>query len=104
MAFQLPARLWLGEYSWEDKSESGSIPTGHFAVPGTLIQFNTLEQFKQADKSELLAQTGRVIWEDITSGRALENPSSLSRFVLLTYADLKASERFCFSSILSNRA
>ena len=34
------------------------------------------------------------IWEDVKSGRALEDPSLLSRFALFTFADLKKFKFF----------
>ncbi|XP_069795971.1 ubiquitin-like modifier-activating enzyme ATG7 isoform X5 [Narcine bancroftii] len=58
-------------------------------VLGTLYNTNTLQSFKSTDKKALLEQVGKEIWEDIKSGRAIEDPSILSTFLLLTYADLK---------------
>lgn len=40
-------------------------------------------------KKAVLDAVGKEIWENILNGKALEDPSLLSRFVLLTFADLK---------------
>ncbi|KAJ3013358.1 Autophagy protein 7 [Thoreauomyces humboldtii] len=58
-------------------------------APGTLRNMNTIEEFKNLDKAALFSSVAERIWEDITSGAAVEHPSLLSRFLLLTFADLK---------------
>ncbi|RYG39776.1 hypothetical protein EON68_05045, partial [archaeon] len=56
-------------------------------VPGRLHLFNTLEDFKAADRQALLEAEGHVMMQDVVHGRV---PSeSLARFVVLVYADLK---------------
>lgn len=47
---------------------------------------NTIEVFKDLDKQATINEFGKKIWSDITSGAALEDPSLLSRFILLTFA------------------
>jgi ubiquitin-like modifier-activating enzyme ATG7 len=54
-----------------------------------LVNANTLEDFKDWDKAALLRQVATTIWEDVLSGRAMAEPHLLSRFLLLTFADLK---------------
>ena len=66
------------------------VPPTVCVVPGTLVNANTLEDFKDWDKGALLRTTARTIWEDVHSGRALVEPHRLSRFLLLTFADLKS--------------
>ncbi|XP_060036690.1 ubiquitin-like modifier-activating enzyme ATG7 isoform X2 [Erinaceus europaeus] len=82
----LPARLTL-EFTAFDTG----APTPAHCCPalGTLHNTNTLEAFKAADKKLLLEQAANEVWESITSGAALENPVLLSKFLLLTFADLK---------------
>lgn len=59
-----------------------------WGAPGTLYNTNTLEAFKQLDKSALLQNAGNQILDLIRS-----NPSQavaqLNAFVLVTFADLK---------------
>ncbi|KAF9606879.1 hypothetical protein IFM89_029478 [Coptis chinensis] len=60
-------------------------------VPGVLYNPNTLESFRALDKQSLLNSEANKIWEDIRSGRAVEDSSLLSRFLLISLADLKKS-------------
>ncbi|XP_049775699.1 ubiquitin-like modifier-activating enzyme ATG7 [Schistocerca cancellata] len=56
---------------------------------GTIINKNTLESFKEYNKVQLLDEYGQNLLSSIRTAEALKNPSLLSRFILLTYADLK---------------
>ncbi|OVA09199.1 UBA/THIF-type NAD/FAD binding fold [Macleaya cordata] len=58
-------------------------------VPGTLYNTNTLESYYALDKQSLLKAEARKIWEDISSGKAEEESAVLSRFLLISFADLK---------------
>lgn len=82
----LPTRLTL-EFSAFDVNAVTSPRC--CPIFGTLYNTNTLQSFKSTDKKALLDQVGNEIWEAIKSGRAIEDPSLLSSFLLLTYADLK---------------
>ena len=55
-------------------------------VNGKLKVFNTINEFNQLDKNKLLDELGAEIWSDITSGKSLEDPDSLTRFCLITFA------------------
>ncbi|KAF7351220.1 Autophagy-related protein [Mycena sanguinolenta] len=57
-----------------------SSPRGHFK------NYNTIEEFKAADKSVLFNQEAEKIWESIIATR---DTSSLTNFLLITFADLK---------------
>lgn len=70
-------------------SESFVTPPRCYASHGMLKNTNTMEDFKNLDKMDLLKSQGRRILDDIISGQAIEDPSLLSSFLLLTYADLK---------------
>ncbi|KAK3930301.1 Ubiquitin-like modifier-activating enzyme ATG7 [Frankliniella fusca] len=56
---------------------------------GHQLNLNTLESYKSCNKTSLLEKQGSLLWNDITSGAVLKNPSLLSRFFLLTFGDLK---------------
>ncbi|KAI8475829.1 MAG: E1-like protein-activating [Monoraphidium minutum] len=58
-------------------------------LPGELLNLNTIEGFKNADKRALLQQAGARVWADICSGAAEAAPELLCRFLLLTFGDLK---------------
>ncbi|EDV24953.1 uncharacterized protein TRIADDRAFT_56400 [Trichoplax adhaerens] len=61
----------------------------HFYCTGHLFVKNTVETFKDCDKLELLNRAGIQLWEDIKSGRSIENPYLLTQFLALTFTDLK---------------
>ncbi|KAM7500708.1 hypothetical protein LguiA_025122 [Lonicera macranthoides] len=58
-------------------------------VPGILYNTNTLEGFKALDKQSLLKAEAKKIWEDIHSGKAEEDSAVLSRFLVISFSDLK---------------
>ncbi|PWA86285.1 hypothetical protein CTI12_AA143800 [Artemisia annua] len=59
------------------------------SAPGILYNTNTLEGFHALDKQGLLKSEAKKIWEDIRSGKAEEDSSVLSRFLVISFADLK---------------
>ncbi|KAG0246054.1 ubiquitin-like conjugating enzyme [Mortierella sp. GBAus27b] len=94
----LPARLCLGPGAFADEAESeqqtNRIPAFSFPAPGIVKNTNTIEDFKSIDKTALFKMTVDRIWDDITSGRAVQDPSTLNRFLLVTFADLKKFKFF----------
>ncbi|KAF9962752.1 Autophagy protein 7 [Modicella reniformis] len=96
----LPARFCLGTGAFSDESVSehhnstSRIPAFMFPAPGIVKNTNTIEDFKSIDKTALFKMTVDQIWDDITSGRSLQDPSTLNRFLLVTFADLKKFKFF----------
>ncbi|CAM6122251.1 unnamed protein product [Calypogeia fissa] len=93
---QIPSHVQLlGESLPPDpggSSSTDSAPLGNrnkCPVPGTLYNTNTMETFNGLDKPALLKKAAQQIWEDIHSGRAEEDSNLLSRFLLISFADLK---------------
>ena len=82
----LPTTLSL-EYS--AFHELPSLSNIHYPANGVLRNTNTLDAFKTMDRKGLLQTIGKSIWDAINDGSALEKPSLLNNFLLLTYADLK---------------
>ncbi|KAJ3335502.1 Autophagy protein 7, partial [Gonapodya sp. JEL0774] len=82
-------------------STSDGFPMHAVPVPGTLINTNTLEEFKDIDKQQLLVDAAQLIWDDISSGAALQRPELLSRFLVLTFADLKKYRFYYWSAFPS---
>eukprot|EP00062_Callorhinchus_milii_P025153 gi/632985826/ref/XP_007909899.1/ PREDICTED: ubiquitin-like modifier-activating enzyme ATG7 [Callorhinchus milii] len=82
----LPTRLTL-EFSAFDVNTL--TPARCCPAFGSLYNTNTFQAFKSTDKKALLEQVGKEIWESIKSGRAVEDPTLLNSFILLTFADLK---------------
>jgi len=56
------------------------LPLSAVKVPGELLIYNTIEDFKNSDKKAILDQLGKKIWEK----------GNLNTFALLVYADLKS--------------
>ncbi|CAG0899101.1 unnamed protein product [Darwinula stevensoni] len=85
-------RVSVDESSFERNSG-----IGHNLLPmrGTLMNKNTLDGFRDLDKKALLQEVGKELWKQIQNGQALENPTILNSFLLLTFADLK-KYRFYF--------
>ncbi|KAF9059765.1 hypothetical protein BDP27DRAFT_1430889 [Rhodocollybia butyracea] len=63
-----------------------SLPMGSVVAKGVVKNYNTIEDFKSADKSKLFNQAADKIWSSIQTTRSTE---MLSSFLLITYADLK---------------
>lgn len=63
-----------------------SLPSFSVAARGVLKNYNTIEDFKKADKHALFNQTADEIWESIATKR---DTSALTRFLVITFADLK---------------
>ncbi|OWM63484.1 hypothetical protein CDL15_Pgr026244 [Punica granatum] len=82
----------LSESLPSEASEKSSTSHGNRNrcwVPGTLYNTNTLETYHGLDKQALLKAEAKKIWDDIHSGKAVEDSTLLSRFLLISYADLK---------------
>ncbi|EPT02229.1 hypothetical protein FOMPIDRAFT_1022889 [Fomitopsis schrenkii] len=70
----------------ESFSKDNKPPAHSAFVTGVFKNYNTIEEFKAADKSALFAQVSDEIWKSITVDRST---AQLNRFLLLTFADLK---------------
>ncbi|GJJ75972.1 ubiquitin-like modifier-activating enzyme ATG7 [Entomortierella parvispora] len=105
----MPARLCLGtgafpESPHVDHNTLNRIPAFSFPAPGLVKNTNTIEDFKALDKTALFKMVVDQIWQDITSGAALQDPALLNKFLLLTFADLKKFKFFywfAFPALLS---
>ncbi|THU44505.1 hypothetical protein C4D60_Mb02t08080 [Musa balbisiana] len=58
-------------------------------VPGTLYNMNTFESFKALDRDSLLKKEAKKILDDIHSAKVEEDSAVLSRFFIISFADLK---------------
>eukprot|EP01156_Anaeramoeba_ignava_P001270 Anaeramoba_ignava/a1306_275.p1 GENE.a1306_275~~a1306_275.p1 ORF type:complete len:749 (+),score=141.98 a1306_275:32-2278(+) len=88
-----PTQFWLNmnsfEYADYSQKEYKHLAPFSFMAPGTILNTNTMKEYKNLDKIQLFKNTANLIWQDIVNGEALEDTSRLGRFLLLTYADLK---------------
>ncbi|CAB3221720.1 unnamed protein product [Arctia plantaginis] len=64
------------------------------SVKGTIINKNTVEEFKSIDKAALLNSVGKTIWENLKEGTWIDKPSSLLNFFIFSFADLKKFHYF----------
>ncbi|KAG8745053.1 Autophagy protein 7 [Ceratobasidium sp. 414] len=71
-----------------------SIPTHAVGVKGTLKNYNTVEDFKAADKSALFNELADELWSNMNSETGLADLSYLNKFLVLTFADLKKYKFF----------
>ncbi|KAI9198131.1 hypothetical protein LWI28_010812 [Acer negundo] len=85
----------------DEQSSMAAISHGsrnRCSVPGILYNTNTLESFHAIDKLSLLKEEAKKIWEDIHSGKAVDDSRVLSRFLLISFSDLKKwSFRYWFA-------
>ncbi|OAA68507.1 autophagy ubiquitin-activating enzyme [Niveomyces insectorum RCEF 264] len=68
---------------------SHQAPIGMTRAEGIIRNFNTIEDFKQADKAAMLHTAARQIWDAIKDGSIYEIPSLLASFNIISFADLK---------------
>ncbi|KAI0340301.1 E1-like protein-activating [Trametopsis cervina] len=61
------------------------IPAHSVSAPGVFKNYNTIEEFKAADKTALFNQLSDEIWESVVEG----STDKLSKFLVITFADLK---------------
>ncbi|KAI9320180.1 E1-like protein-activating enzyme Gsa7p/Apg7p [Dichotomocladium elegans] len=64
-------------------------PPYTFGVQGTLLNTNTLEEFKRPDTLKLFRRATEKLWQTIQTKEALEHPAMLSEFIMVAFADLK---------------
>lgn len=86
---QVPTHFYVDSSSFLDSGTSAPPHPDCYAVSGQLINTNTVESFTALPKQAVLDSAAALIWADITSGAAVDNPHLLTRFVLLTHGDLK---------------
>ncbi|XP_050539864.1 ubiquitin-like modifier-activating enzyme ATG7 [Daktulosphaira vitifoliae] len=61
----------------------------NFIARGYCLNKNTLDSFKNCDKNELLKDFGNRLLDDFLSGNAIEDPTLIPTFNILTHSDLK---------------
>ncbi|KAH8277792.1 hypothetical protein KR018_007498 [Drosophila ironensis] len=79
----------LLEVDYTAYNRSTQPPKFGHAATGSIYNKNTIEEFKALDKVALLADEGKELLADMRSGRVLRHPSLLTRFFVLSFADLK---------------
>ncbi|KAJ5590094.1 Ubiquitin-like modifier-activating enzyme atg7 [Penicillium hetheringtonii] len=80
-------------------------PAGYYRAEGMIKNVNTIEEYRNMDKPQMIIQSGRTIWDAINDGTIYSCPSLLSSFIILSFADLKKykfSYWFAFPAIHSD--
>eukprot|EP00088_Acartia_fossae_P058102 TRINITY_DN6790_c0_g2_i2.p1 TRINITY_DN6790_c0_g2~~TRINITY_DN6790_c0_g2_i2.p1 ORF type:complete len:722 (+),score=145.40 TRINITY_DN6790_c0_g2_i2:45-2168(+) len=71
------------------KSQESSSSWTEVDVGGSMLLLNTIEAFKQLDKSQWIQQQAHQIWTRIHNDEFWTDPSVLSTFSVIIYGDLK---------------
>lgn len=85
-------------------------PAGYYRAEGMIKNVNTIEEYRNMDKSQMIVQAGKTVrrtnqssgtvsdthrlitvqtWDAINDGTIYSCPSLLSSFIILSFADLK---------------
>jgi len=70
----------------EHKSEDA---WNHARISGEMLLLNTIESFKQIDKSKWIQDQGAKIWSKFENGDFTSDPSVLTNFSVILFGDLK---------------
>ncbi|CAG8978371.1 hypothetical protein HYALB_00010389 [Hymenoscyphus albidus] len=68
---------------------SDDVPPNHIRAEGKIKNLNTIEDFKNIDKTATLQTAAKQIWDAINDGTIYSIPSLLSSFSVLSFANLK---------------
>ena len=83
---------------------SDDVPVGAYRAEGYIKNFNTIEEYRNADRTAAIQQAGRTIWDAINDETIYSCPSLLASFIVLSFADLKKyrfSYWFAFPTLVS---
>ncbi|KAK4657876.1 Autophagy protein 7 [Podospora pseudocomata] len=69
--------------------DDDSLPVGTSRAKGFIKNVNTIEDFNNVNKTAMIEDIGRQIWDAIQDGTIYSVPSLLSSFAILSFADLK---------------
>lgn len=60
-----------------------------YSVPGHITNFNTLDAFRDLNKTTFMRKQGIAVRDAMLNGDAISDPSRLSQFFIIAYADIK---------------
>ncbi|KAK5102644.1 Autophagy protein 7 [Lithohypha guttulata] len=74
-----------------DAPSTTTSNTNTYHAPGTIRNVNTIEDYRNLDKSALIQAAGKQIWDAINddNGSIYVDPSILASFLVISFADLK---------------
>ncbi|XP_075229158.1 autophagy-related 7 [Lycorma delicatula] len=78
-------------------------PTGARVYPavGHCLNKNTVESFKECDKTMLINEYGQSLKEKLASKEVVDDPSHLATFLMLTFANLKTCHFYYWFAFLT---
>ncbi|XP_055385831.1 ubiquitin-like modifier-activating enzyme atg7 isoform X2 [Condylostylus longicornis] len=79
----------LLEVDYSSFNKDFKPPINNYICHGVLYNKNTVEEFKQCNKIDIMRHEGESFISDMRNGKILDDPSLLSRFFILSFADLK---------------
>lgn len=100
----LRSKSHLLEVDYSAFNSEFAPPKNCFPVHGTIYNKNTIEDFKDCNKVDLINLEGGKLLEDIKNKVILRDPSLLVRLFILSFADLKCHKYyywFCFPCPMS---
>ncbi|SLM35243.1 autophagy-like protein 7 [Lasallia pustulata] len=83
------------------------VPAGCCRAEGIIKNVNTIEDYRNLDKSMVIHRAGRTIWDAINDGTIYSCPSLLATFSVICFADLKKYKftyQFAFPALHSDPA
>ncbi|GAB7344520.1 hypothetical protein MBLNU457_2348t2 [Dothideomycetes sp. NU457] len=86
---------------------SEDVPSGFCRSEGIIRNYNTIEEYRSADRAAHIERAGRMIWDAICDGSIYSCPSLLSSFTAVCFADLKKykfSYHFAYPALHSDPA
>ncbi|KAF2478259.1 autophagy-related protein 7 [Lindgomyces ingoldianus] len=81
------------------------VPANYIRAEGIIKNCNTMEDYKNLDRTAVIERAARTIWEAIHDGSIYECPSLLSSFAVIFFANLKKYKftyHFAFPAIHSD--
>ncbi|KAL5274081.1 ATG7 family protein [Megaselia abdita] len=88
------AKSHLLEVDYSAFNSEFTPPKNCFPVQGTIYNKNTIEEFKNCNKVDLVNLEGQKFIEDLKNGKVLKDPWLLFRFFILSFADLKCHKYY----------
>ncbi|ORY03136.1 hypothetical protein BCR34DRAFT_492637 [Clohesyomyces aquaticus] len=84
---------------------SDDVPVNYIRAEGIIKNCNTIEDYKNLDRTAIIETAARTIWEAIHDGSIYECPSLLASFAAISFANLKKYKftyHFAFPAIHSD--
>lgn len=106
VAISSPASFTGSDLSGNSEGKQSNA-SERVVIKGSLRNFNTVEDFKKADKQTILNEQATQLWSKISDAQVPLEADDLNAFLVLTFADLKKYKYyywFCFPALISQPA